>query len=101
MRRPDGLFLRWADGHETQYAFGQLRKLCRCAGCAGEPDKPLGGPIRLPLAPPPGSHEPRDLELVGNYAIGINWMDAHRSILPFEGLRTACPCPTCAASRSA
>jgi DUF971 family protein len=101
MQRGDGLFLRWGDGHETLYAFPLLRKLCRCASCAGEPDKPLGGAIRLPLAPPPGSVEPGEVELVGNYAVGINWKDAHRSILPFEALRTGCPCAACTTARSA
>jgi DUF971 family protein len=38
-----GMFLSWADGHETLYTTAQLRAICRCAYCVGEPDKPLTG----------------------------------------------------------
>jgi DUF971 family protein len=31
----------WADGHETLYTVRQLRDLCRCALCAGEPERPI------------------------------------------------------------
>jgi DUF971 family protein len=37
------IFLEWVDGHETLYTMTQLRDLCRCAYCAGEPDKPITG----------------------------------------------------------
>jgi DUF971 family protein len=35
------LFLRWADGHETLLVAGELRGLCRCAHCIGEPNYPI------------------------------------------------------------
>jgi len=35
------LFVGWADGHETLLLLAELRDLCRCARCAGEPDLPL------------------------------------------------------------
>jgi len=38
-----GMFLGWADGHETLYTMAQLREICRCAYCAGEPEKPITG----------------------------------------------------------
>ena len=38
-----GLYIGWADGHETLYTTTQLRERCRCAYCAGEPDKPITG----------------------------------------------------------
>ena len=38
-----GVFLNWRDGHETIYTLPQLRALCRCAYCAGEPEKPITG----------------------------------------------------------
>ena len=38
-----GLYIGWADGHETLYTTAQLRSLCRCAYCAGEPEKPITG----------------------------------------------------------
>src|SRR5689334_9699887 len=31
------LVFRWADGHESLFVAEELRALCRCAYCAGEP----------------------------------------------------------------
>ena len=36
-------FLRWHDGHETLYHVDELRALCRCAYCVGEPERPITG----------------------------------------------------------
>jgi DUF971 family protein len=35
------LFFRWADGHETLLIGPELRALCRCAHCVGEPAYPI------------------------------------------------------------
>jgi len=35
--------LHWADGHETLYLVEELRELCGCAACKGEPDYPITG----------------------------------------------------------
>jgi DUF971 family protein len=37
------VFLRWGDGHETLLLLDELRALCRCARCVGEPDYPISG----------------------------------------------------------
>jgi len=37
------LFLRWADGHETILLLDEVRGLCRCARCVGEPEYPISG----------------------------------------------------------
>ena len=37
------LFVRWADGHETLLLVEELRDLCRCARCVGEPEFPISG----------------------------------------------------------
>lgn len=37
------LMLHWADGHETLFLVEELRELCGCAGCKGEPDYPITG----------------------------------------------------------
>lgn len=37
------LFITWADGHETVLLLDEVRDLCRCAQCAGEPDYPISG----------------------------------------------------------
>lgn len=39
----ESVFLRWGDGHETLYLVGELRALCRCAHCVGEPERPITG----------------------------------------------------------
>jgi DUF971 family protein len=36
-------FLRWSDGHETFFLLAELRRLCRCAYCIGEPERPITG----------------------------------------------------------
>jgi DUF971 family protein len=52
---------------------------------------------KLPLIGPDPS-APRDVHLVGRYAIGVDWQDGHSSIYPFEFLRSGCPCPACRAA---
>jgi DUF971 family protein len=37
------LFLRWGDGHETLLLVEEVRELCRCARCVGEPEYPISG----------------------------------------------------------
>lgn len=37
------VYLRWDDGHETFYLVPELRRLCRCALCIGEPERPITG----------------------------------------------------------
>ena len=37
------LFVRFADGHETLLLTQELRALCSCAYCAGEPQYPISG----------------------------------------------------------
>ncbi len=35
------LVFRWGDGHESLFVAEELRALCRCAYCAGEPNYPI------------------------------------------------------------
>ena len=37
------VFIGWVDGHESIYTMRQLRELCRCAYCVGEPERPVTG----------------------------------------------------------
>jgi DUF971 family protein len=37
------VFLKWGDGHETVFLLEELRDLCRCARCVGEPEYPVSG----------------------------------------------------------
>jgi DUF971 family protein len=51
----------------------------------------------LPLLGQPDPHVPKDVHLVGRYALGVTWGDDHGSIYPFPKLRGECPCDVCAA----
>ncbi len=42
----------------------------------------------------------RQTRRIGHYALGIDWVDGHESIMPYSSLRAHCPCETCAALRS-
>jgi DUF971 family protein len=52
---------------------------------------------RLPILGQPNPDVPKDVHLVGRYALGVTWADGHGSIYPFEHLRRGCPCGACAA----
>lgn len=52
---------------------------------------------RLPLLGQPDPDTPKDVHLVGRYALGVTWGDEHGSIYPFDHLRRGCPCGACAA----
>lgn len=52
--------------------------------------------LKLPLLGQPDPHVPKDVHLVGRYAVGVDWADSHGSIYPFERLRRDCPCGGCA-----
>ncbi len=45
----------------------------------------------------PDPNVPKDVHLVGRYALGVDWADGHGSIYPFDRLRRDCPCGACAA----
>jgi DUF971 family protein len=52
--------------------------------------------LKLPLLGQPDPNTPTSVHLVGRYALGIDWADAHGSIYPFERLRHDCACGECA-----
>ena len=51
--------------------------------------------LKLPLLGQPDPNVPKDVHLVGRYALGVDWADDHGSIYPFERLRGDCPCGAC------
>ncbi len=55
----------------------------------------------LPIVGQPDPGRPRDVHLVGRYALGVTWADDHGSIYPFDHLRHACGCGTCATREAA
>ncbi len=43
--------------------------------------------LKLPILGQPNPDEPKDVHLVGRYAVGVVWADDHSSIYPFARLR--------------
>ena len=94
LKRDEKLEIQWQDGHTCVYTLTYLRAMCPCAGCKivraeRETHKPLLNIL-------PGNYaEPLHAlaaELVGQYAMRIDWSDQHSSgIYSFEYLREICP----------
>ncbi len=88
----------WDDGHESRYAYPDLREACPCATCREQRAVQQRNPFQI-VAGTTTEVEPAHLSTVGNYALNIEWNDGHRSgIYPWTLLRALCPCPQCTAS---
>ncbi len=90
--------ITWEDEHISPYPARELRLACRCASCIEEmTGKPLLDPQTVPA-----SVRARAINLVGNYAIQIDWSDNHSTgIYNFRSLRENCPCDACKQKRDA
>ena len=55
----------------------------------------------LPIMGQPDPAQPKDVHLVGRYAIGVTWADGHGSIYPFDRLRLDDPAGAGAAEAEA
>jgi ATP-binding protein involved in chromosome partitioning len=74
----------WEDGHRNDFDVRDLRLACRCALCVEE----MSGRSLLDPKNVRPDVSPRTISSVGNYAITINWNDAHGTgIYSFEHLR--------------
>jgi DUF971 family protein len=74
------LSIAWEDGVRSSYPHEILRGFCPCATCQGH-----SGQIRFVTG---GDLDLRELEQVGNYALGLTWADGHSSgIYSFRYLR--------------
>lgn len=51
--------------------------------------------LSIPILGQGDPNRPKDVHLVGRYALGVDWSDGHGSIYPFEHLRASCPCGAC------
>ena len=81
--------IRWQDGHESVYPARELRLACPCAGCVDE----MTGQIRIIATNIPQQVTPLKIDLIGRYAISIQWSDGHNTgIYAFDRLRRLCPC---------
>lgn len=107
LKKEERLEIDWQDGRKGVYTLAYLRTMCPCAQCklvreeaapvsaAAEQSAPekkkkplltiLPGNYAKPLAAV-------GAELVGNYALRIDWSDDHGSgIYSFQYLRDICP----------
>ena len=76
IREKKFLYIKWDDDSENNIKLANLRANCPCAVCSSERDE--NGPKYIPLY----SDEQLavlDVNLVGNYAIGIAWKDGHNT----------------------
>jgi ATP-binding protein involved in chromosome partitioning len=93
--RPD-VKVVWDDDHESVYQALDLRLRCRCAGCIEEmTGRPLLDPGSVPA-----EVTVKNMELIGNYGLQIEFSDGHGTgIYRFAELLAACDCGTCRAAR--
>jgi DUF971 family protein len=93
IRSPRGAKLTeidWGDGHTSVYPHEILRGYCPCAGCQGH-----SGTIRF-IECFGAQLEIEDFEVVGNYALRIQWFDGHGTgLYSYKYLRSICQCPVC------
>ena len=81
--------IAWQDGHVSVYPARELRLRCPCAGCVDE----MTGALRIVATSVPQDVHPLKIDLVGRYAINIQWSDGHNTgIYAFDRLRKLCPC---------
>ena len=97
IRRSQGiLVIDWEDGHHSEYPLAGLRAACPCASCKGghEGMTQHGSPDMLEIPIVSGkATELAGAEVVGNYALNLQWMDGHRyGIYQWDYLRDLCPC---------
>ena len=102
LKRDEKLTIDWQDGLTCEYSMDLLRSMCPCAQCkmvreGTNPHDISPGPKRRPLLTIlPGNYSEKitalSAELVGNYALKIEWSDHHDSgIYSFVYLRSICP----------
>lgn len=88
LKKTEALLITWGDGHQSVLPLRFLRKYCPCAGCQGERD--LLGRTMMPIVSTvhDGPITATGGELVGNYAMRIEWSDGHAAgIYTFAYLR--------------
>ena len=102
LKKDKQLDIDWQDGRHCTYPLTLLRAMCPCAQCRlqreqRDPHSIMDQPRKkTTLTILPGNYaEPvtvKDAELIGNYAMKIEWSDGHDSgIYSFDYLRSICP----------
>lgn len=90
LKKTEGLTVTFADGKVATYSLSMLRTNCPCATCKTQRSQQATKPTRLTILPGNFADEliVDHAELVGNYALRIDWSDGHATgIYSFEYLR--------------
>ena len=114
LKRDDALEIDWADGRRSRYTISLLRTMCPCALCRTVRESKSAAPAVSASPAPTGEGLPKprraslsvlpgnfaeaitakSAELVGGYALRIEWSDDHGSgIYSFRYLREIDPAP--------
>lgn len=94
LQRDLQLEIDWADGKRCVYPISLLRTMCPCATCREVRKDSQAGKSSLRILPGNFTKPITALsaELVGNYALRIEWSDRHDAgIYSFRYLRDICP----------
>ena len=101
-RKSGGLVITWMDNHVSEFVLAWLRGNCPCATCREERRKAttesntIETDILMLSSGPLPSSAIAGAELVGNYAVRLQWTDGHDTgIYAFQVLRDSCPCQQC------
>jgi DUF971 family protein len=95
LKRDERLEIDFADGRTCVFPVSLLRSMCPCAACKQQREEQARRP-KTSLTILPGNHSGAitvvHAELVGNYALRIDWSDEHGTgIYSFQYLRDICP----------
>jgi DUF971 family protein len=94
LKRDEKLEILWQDGHRSTYTLTFLRSMCPCAMCKEQRQVQTESKSLLKILPGNYSQKLTVLkaQLVGNYALQIDWSDDHGSgIYSFQYLRSLDP----------
>ena len=89
LKKTEKLTIEFADGKVATFSLTKLRTSCPCASCRVMREQQASKPRRLNvLGEFAGDLTVVSAELVGNYAIRLDWSDDHGSgIYSFDYLR--------------
>jgi len=95
LKKDEKLEIDWEDGLKSVFSMTLLRTMCPCAQCKTVREGEAGAKKSL-LRMLPGNWATQisatGAELIGNYAIRIDWSDDHGSgIYSFQYLRSLSP----------
>jgi DUF971 family protein len=94
LKKNERLEIDWQDGLKSVYPLPLLRSMCPCAVCKNQREEQSKRKSLLTILPGNYSGEISVLhaELVGNYALHIDWSDQHGAgIYSFQYLRELSP----------